>query len=368
MKLLKAKMENMNLDRKPKRALRLQPHPPATRPTSGSTRVAPRPRLLPALTPLSPRRLQRPSQPWGTQHSAGNLTTENLHDFVPEISHPEESTPENALHPREAEGSMVGPSRSTGAMDKQRASTVSSTLSSPRVAGKSPGDSEAPERLHRQLRVRDSTVVPEPAVVPSPARGVKVRSPGKKPDVISRVEARDITEMANKATKEPVGRVSNAGLLASLAWSASRDGVQSTRGPGQLHPQVTALGLPRPRLKPETPCGSPRALPSSPFQSSLGLQMNRSSTAAGNRGECTHHLPPVKAPLQTKKKAAAKHCFLCGKKTGLATSYECRCGSNFCASHRYAETHGCTYDYKSTGRRFLQEANPVVKAPKLPKI
>ncbi|XP_012891646.1 PREDICTED: AN1-type zinc finger protein 4 [Dipodomys ordii] len=83
-------------------------------------------------------------------------------------------------------------------------------------------------------------------------------------------------------------------------------------------------------------------------------------------GECPHHLPPVKAPLQTKKKT--KHCFLCGKKTGLATSYECRCGNNFCASHRYAETHGCTYDYKSAGRKYLQEANPVVNAPKLPKI
>lgn len=86
-----------------------------------------------------------------------------------------------------------------------------------------------------------------------------------------------------------------------------------------------------------------------------------------SRGECTHHLPPVKAPVQTKKKTT-KHCFLCGKKTGLATSYECRCGNNFCASHRYAETHSCTYDYKSAGRRYLQEANPAVNAPKLPKI
>lgn len=31
----------------------------------------------------------------------------------------------------------------------------------------------------------------------------------------------------------------------------------------------------------------------------------------------------MKAPLQTKKKIM-KHCFLCGKKTGLATSFECR--------------------------------------------
>lgn len=40
-------------------------------------------------------------------------------------------------------------------------------------------------------------------------------------------------------------------------------------------------------------------------------------------GTPTYPLPPVKAPTGSKKKSS-KHCFLCGKKTGLATSYECR--------------------------------------------
>ncbi|WAQ97373.1 ZFAN4-like protein [Mya arenaria] len=60
----------------------------------------------------------------------------------------------------------------------------------------------------------------------------------------------------------------------------------------------------------------------------------------------THRLPPVKA-----KKKASK-----------------RCGNNFCASHRYAESHDCTFDYKTEGRKLLEQANPVVSAPKLPKI
>ena len=33
----------------------------------------------------------------------------------------------------------------------------------------------------------------------------------------------------------------------------------------------------------------------------------------------SHRLPPVKS-----KKKAAKRCFVCAKKTGLATSYICR--------------------------------------------
>ncbi|XP_011231928.2 AN1-type zinc finger protein 4 isoform X3 [Ailuropoda melanoleuca] len=200
-------------------------------------------------------------------------------------------------------------------------------------------------------------------------RAVKVNSPGKRSDMISKVEARDITEMANKASKEPVGCVNNIGFLASLARSASRDSLQSTRGAGRLRTSGIGLSASLQHFQEESlRKNSPQLEPIDFFLSARGIGMNGNNTAAGKRvGECTHHLPPVNAPIQTKKKAT-KHCFLCGKKTGLATSYECRCGNNFCASHRYAETHSCTYDYKSAGRRYLQEANPVVNAPKLPKI
>ncbi|MBN3295799.1 ZFAN4 protein, partial [Amia calva] len=199
----------------------------------------------------------------------------------------------------------------------------------------------------------------------SPARttrfhGVKVDSPGKRPDIISKTEARDITEMANKASKEPLGSVSNLGILASLARSSSRDSIPGGCGLGRL--RTAAVPLP----------------------SNIHLfqeeRLRKLSPAEGAGTSClyyikhfrfsgtpTYHLPPVKAPIPPKKKSS-KHCFLCGKKTGLATSYECRCGNNFCATHRYAETHDCTYDYKTAGRRYLQETNPIISAPKLPKI
>lgn len=76
-----------------------------------------------------------------------------------------------------------------------------------------------------------------------------------------------------------------------------------------------------------------------------------------------HRLPPVKP-----KKQPAKRCLTCSKKTGIASSYTCRCGSNFCALHRYAESHNCTFDYKTEGRKLLEKTNPVITAPKLPKI
>jgi len=58
----------------------------------------------------------------------------------------------------------------------------------------------------------------------------------------------------------------------------------------------------------------------------------------------------------------------CKKKLGLATTYDCRCGSIFCPKHRYPEAHDCSYDYKTEGRKLLEQNNPVVRAQKLPKI
>lgn len=102
---------------------------------------------------------------------------------------------------------------------------------------------------------------------------------------------------------------------------------------------------------------------STPESRLVSARFQRAS-AAGDRHRIspTHRLPPVKI----KKKQ--KRCFLCGKKTGLATSYQCRCGNNFCATHRYAESHDCTFDYKTEGRKLLEQSNPLVSAPKLPKI
>ncbi|CAM4580751.1 unnamed protein product [Lepidochelys olivacea] len=200
-------------------------------------------------------------------------------------------------------------------------------------------------------------------------RGVKVDSPGKRPDIISKIEARDITEVANKASKEPVGSVNNLEFLASLARSTSRESLQNSCGTGRFRTSGIALPTNLQRFQEESfRKASPPDEAAEYFLSAHGLGMNGNVAASGKRvaGEATH-LPPVNGSMQTKKRTT-KHCFLCGKKTGLATSYECRCGNNFCATHRYAETHTCTYDYKSAGRRYLQETNPVVSAPKLPKI
>ncbi|KAL0964595.1 hypothetical protein UPYG_G00326200 [Umbra pygmaea] len=218
-----------------------------------------------------------------------------------------------------------------------------------------------------------------PPTIPTSPRGSrlhsnKVEPPGRWLDIISKSEARGITKLANQGCKQPLGSLGNAELLASLSTSRALGSSSTAEGLGQ------SLGFGLGRLG-----STAAALPAniqllqddlirrmSPLQRAGSCTSNSLGAAGGSAsvrrlGTSTFHLPPVKVPLSSKKKSS-KHCFLCGKKTGLASSYECRCGNNFCATHRYAETHDCTYDYKSAGRRFLQETNPIVSAPKLPKI
>ncbi|XP_028325360.1 AN1-type zinc finger protein 4 [Gouania willdenowi] len=216
---------------------------------------------------------------------------------------------------------------------------------------------------------------------PSHLRCIRVESPGKRQELLSKNEARGITKLANQASKDPLGSLNNSELLASFTTST----VQSRRdclgeSVGLAFPPATASvqssissrlpSIPSNRRLQEDLIGQMSPLNWAP--ASFMTSNTVSSTGGvvplfGTIGAPTFHLPPVKAPTGTKKKSS-KHCFLCGRKTGLATSYECRCGQNFCATHRYAETHSCTYDYKSAGRRFLQDANPLISAPKLPKI
>ena len=68
------------------------------------------------------------------------------------------------------------------------------------------------------------------------------------------------------------------------------------------------------------------------------------------------------------KSSVKNRCGFCSKRINITNMHMCRCGSKFCAAHRYAEVHGCNYDYKTEGREWLTKNNPVVVAPKIAKI
>ncbi|KAB7502645.1 AN1-type zinc finger protein 4, partial [Armadillidium nasatum] len=101
-----------------------------------------------------------------------------------------------------------------------------------------------------------------------------------------------------------------------------------------------------------------------------GLKITRRPNSGQFKASMTPRSQPNTSPRTPKKKAMKKRprCRQCKKKIGVATSYACRCGLVFCAQHRYAETHNCTYDYKSAGKKIIEIANPLVIPEKLPKI
>lgn len=69
------------------------------------------------------------------------------------------------------------------------------------------------------------------------------------------------------------------------------------------------------------------------------------------------------SPSKPKK----RRCGVCKKKIGL-TGFECRCGNLYCAIHRYADKHECSYNYQKEERSKLAKDNPVVQDEKIQKI
>lgn len=62
-----------------------------------------------------------------------------------------------------------------------------------------------------------------------------------------------------------------------------------------------------------------------------------------------------------------RRCWQCRAKVGL-TAVKCRCDYTFCGKHRYAEEHNCAFNFKTAGKRKLEEENPVVVPAKLARI
>uniref|UniRef100_A0A4X2LFQ7 Zinc finger AN1-type containing 4 n=1 Tax=Vombatus ursinus TaxID=29139 RepID=A0A4X2LFQ7_VOMUR len=142
--------------------------------------------------------------------------------------------------------------------------------------------SPASQNVFRSLDVRN---IADPSFPRTTRfRGVKVDSPGKRSNIISKGEARDITEMANRASKEPVGSVNNIGFLASLARSASRDGLQSSCGASRLWTSAIALSTNLQHFQEESLRKSSTQIePADFFLSTHGLGMNGNNTSAGKR-------------------------------------------------------------------------------------
>uniref|UniRef100_A0A6C0APS2 AN1-type domain-containing protein n=1 Tax=viral metagenome TaxID=1070528 RepID=A0A6C0APS2_9ZZZZ len=64
-----------------------------------------------------------------------------------------------------------------------------------------------------------------------------------------------------------------------------------------------------------------------------------------------------------------KRCQLegCNKKLSLI-NFPCKCLQFYCASHRFSDSHSCTFDYKGAGKELLAKQLVEVKGSRIDKI
>lgn len=106
---------------------------------------------------------------------------------------------------------------------------------------------------------------------------------------------------------------------------------------------------------------------------SLSSSSSSSSGVSSSNATDTTTAATTTATATTTKSASNKtpRCHMCNKKVGLM-GFSCKCelvpGAVFCAAHRHAEAHGCTYDYKMAQQKCLNAKNPLVQASKVLKL
>ena len=100
-------------------------------------------------------------------------------------------------------------------------------------------------------------------------------------------------------------------------------------------------------------------------------ETSKPTAAAPSPEPSVAHPSPAPAPAPSPATAASEanpnRCYSCNKRVGL-TGFECRCGFTYCATHRHANKHECSFDFKAMGRDAVAKANPAVIAEKVDKI
>lgn len=67
------------------------------------------------------------------------------------------------------------------------------------------------------------------------------------------------------------------------------------------------------------------------------------------------------------KKTNKVRCKNCKVKLKLMV-FTCKCNHNFCIGCLQPEKHNCTYDFKTEGKKRIEEKNPIVINSKVPTI
>ncbi|CAF3535247.1 unnamed protein product [Rotaria sordida] len=170
-------------------------------------------------------------------------------------------------------------------------------------------------------------------------------------------------------TKVTIETIGSKTVSALLRQNATIEPVDTSRGVGKhLVSLLTTASKETTSIKTGYKASSRDTVFEERYKLDPKLNNLWSSTTSNNLSTVSSSLQSSKLPPVIVNRKSTSKCFLCKKKTGLATTYQCKCGSSFCSEHRYPEAHACAFDYKAEGKRLIERNNPLVTAPKLPKI
>lgn len=194
-----------------------------------------------------------------------------------------------------------------------------------------------------QSQTRDAPRAPRPQISfpPQPSR----RSP-----------AHQISE--NSLASSLRRNVATANMC-SVCYKSTHMSKQETSTPTAAAPSPEpSVAHPSPA---PAPAPSPATAASEASVDGSRAEASSSAAAAGDvPGDGSGDAPPV-------KQANPNRCYSCNKRVGF-TGFECRCGFTYCATHRHANKHECSFDFKAMGRDAVAKANPAVIAEKVDKV
>lgn len=113
-------------------------------------------------------------------------------------------------------------------------------------------------------------------------------------------------------------------------------------------------------------------IPSSSSLSSLPIPIPDSDSRSNdNNNDCdsisSSNLSSNSSSLSSSpkiKKKKKNRCQVCNKKVGLL-GFSCKCEGLYCAAHRHAEQHNCSYDFKKRGLNILEKKMIKVESDKI---
>ena len=141
---------------------------------------------------------------------------------------------------------------------------------------------------------------------------------------------------------------------------------KSTHMNKQETPKPTAA-VPAPSPEPSVAPPAPAPAPSPAAASTSHAEGARRRGGVARGGGGGRRPRDEGGAARPAKQANKNRCYSCNKRVGFS-GFECRCGFVYCATHRHANKHACSFDFKAMGRDAVAKANPAVIAEKVDKV